>query len=736
MKNLSVKSSLIASVALVLILVSSVGATAALAAPFPSSAGSAITPDHHKPDHDKGNGNGNKPEKDKGKPDDRSNSGKGKGIGNSPMLKPVPAALGDFELAANGTAIAKRDGRDGPFTDASLVLQATVIREEGNHLRFHATGTVELKGEGEYDIIDAKGIIIFFKNPRGNAVSGLIHIAGKHAVDQDGSDLGKFKLRALVLGQLTDSSWKIIVFPSGKLGKEFLLVNMSGKIDGITGGPNPPPGSSDLSHFLVSAIPSSVVAGAGINVTVTAHMANGTLLKSYEEKAKITDTTESVRPVITPKFKDGVFKGILNITEAISSDKVKFTDVATGKSGESNAFSVTAGPLAKVELSPALVTIGPGEKAGFAAKATDKFGNELSGLTFGWALSTQNFGSIATTGNKANFTASSSITQDVELNLTASAGGMSDMSFISINPETPDVLDHFVIANISSPQTAGSNFQITARAVNASGHMIASYSGPMLLTDSTGSLNMTVSTGFSNGIWTGNVNITEADDDVVITAADMSSPSKNGDSNEFEVVAGALHHFGISQISNQTAGVQFNVIVSARDAFGNLKTDFAGNVTLGTNNGASPAGNSTQFVPTSHNYSAADGGQHTFAVTMYNAAQNVTVSATGSGKSGVSNLFDVRPAAVALVTVSPTSATVSPGGKATFTAEARDSFGNLVTGADFEWSLDPAALGDLDELSATAAEFRASSAIAVTTPGTVTAKVGSVSGTASVTVEV
>ena len=243
MKNLSVKSSLIASVALVLILVSSVGATAALAAPFPSSAGSAITPDHHKPDHDKGNGNGNKPEKDKGKPDDRSNSGKGKGIGNSPMLKPVPAALGDFELAANGTAIAKRDGRDGPFTDASLVLQATVIREEGNHLRFHATGTVELKGEGEYDIIDAKGIIIFFKNPRGNAVSGLIHIAGKHAVDQDGSDLGKFKLRALVLGQLTDSSWKIIVFPSGKLGKEFLLVNMSGKIDGITGGPNPPPGS-------------------------------------------------------------------------------------------------------------------------------------------------------------------------------------------------------------------------------------------------------------------------------------------------------------------------------------------------------------------------------------------------------------------------------------------------------------------------------------------------------------
>jgi hypothetical protein len=247
---------------------------------------------------------------------------------------------------------------------------------------------------------------------------------------------------------------------------------------------------------------------------------------------------------------------------------------------------------------------------------------------------------------------------------------------------------------------------------------------------------MTVTSGFANGVWTGNVNITKADDDVEITAMDVATPSKKGTSNGFDVVAGALHHFTINPIANQTAGVQFNVIVKAEDAFGNQKVDHVGNVTLSTNDGASPSGNATKFVPFTHNFTMADGGQHTYAATMYNAKQDVTVTATGSAKSGTSNEFDVAAGAVDEVTVSPTSATVSPGGKATFTAEARDAFGNLISGADFEWSVDPGSLGDIEETSASAAEFTASSGISSTTQGTVTAGVGSVSGSATVTVQV
>ena len=669
----------------------------------------------------------------KGKDDDREDDDDDK----PSMLRRVPTSLNSFELEADGVALAKRDGRDGPFMDASLEIRASFEREEGNHFRFHATGTVELEDNGTYDIVDAKGIIIFFKNLRGSKfVAGLLHIVGT-AIDEDGDSLGKFRLRALVLGE-ADNEWRIIVFPAAKLGPHIRLINMEGTITGLAGGITSPPQSpTALDHFKISSIPSAISSGSPLNVTVTAYMSNGTILKSYDGKAKITDLSGSVKPTLTPKFQNGVFQGVLNITEAISSDKVTFSDTETGKNGTSNSFAVVAGPLAKVDLSPASAVMAPGGAASFTAKGLDMFGNEISGLVFLWSLSSSDLGSISTSGNKANFTASSSITSDATVNLTASVGALADTSQISINPTATQLLDHFVFGNISSPQTAGSPFTMTVTAVNSSGATVTGYSGPMVLIDTTGSLNITVSTGFSGGIWTGSVNITEAGDDVKITAKDTVDPSKTGLSGEFDVVAGSLDHFEIGSIANQTAGSEFNVLVVAKDAFGNTKKNYEGNVTLSTNNGASPAGNVTLFVPSSHNFTAADEGQHTFKATMYNAKEDVTITASGSGKSGTSNEFDVLPAAIADVTVSPTSATVSPGGDATFSAEAHDSYGNEVEGAEFEWALDLASLGTLDVSPDTSsAEFTADSDILVTTIGNLTAKVGSISDSAEVTVSV
>ena len=734
MDNRAVRnSSALLAVTLMLILVSSVG-TSAYASGLLGYSSKAPLVEHHKPDHDKGGGNGSAAARDadKEKPKDKKNNGKRDTFGPASMFQPVPSALDDFELSAEGLALAKRDGRDGPLTDAEIELRATVIREEGNHFRFYATGTVDIDDGDEYDVIDAQGIIIFFKNPRGKSVAGLLHIVGKNVVDESGNELGKFRLRALVLDDPDNDTWRIVVFPSGKLGKNFLLVNMAGSISGIAGGEPQAPGNSSLDHFVVSSIP-NVGAGSNFDVTVTAHMSNGTLLKTYEARAKITDTTGTAKPLLTPRFQDGVFKGTLNITKSASSAKVKFTDVGTGKSGESNSFTVQAGALAEVVLTPSSANVVPGGKAQFEAKGIDRFGNELAGLTFVWALSSNDHGSISTAGSNANFTAATSVSSNVKVNLTAAAGGKADLSQISISPSSSLVLDHFVLGNIST-QTAGVPFQITVTAVNSSGATIAGYAGPMRLTDSTGSFNMTVASGFVNGVWTGNANIPEADDNVRITAVDIAS-GEDGLSNEFAVAAGALDHFDFNQIDNQTAGEQFSMQVTARDAFGNLITSYQGNVTLETEDGTSPNGNITLFAPTSYNFTAGDEGRHTFAATMYNAKENVTITATGSGKSGESNEFDVSPASVAKINVSPTSATVSPGGTATFSAQALDPYGNPVPGADLHWALD-SALGEIDELTVSTAEFTASSGISATTSGTVSAKVGTVTGTASVTVQV
>ena len=142
-----------------------------------------LAAEHHKPGHDNGGGNGSFSNGENEEGEENGNHGKGNGGKESEsekgsMLQPVPSSLDNFELSVKGIALAKRDGRDGPFADAEVNLHATILREEGNHLRFQATGTVDVDSDGEYDIVDAQGIVIFFKNLRGQSVTGLMHIVG------------------------------------------------------------------------------------------------------------------------------------------------------------------------------------------------------------------------------------------------------------------------------------------------------------------------------------------------------------------------------------------------------------------------------------------------------------------------------------------------------------------------------------------------------------------------------
>ena len=149
------------------------------------------------------------------------------------MFQPVPASLGNFELSASGMALAKREGRDGPFTDAELKLRGSVMQDEGTYLRFNATGTVVVDGNETYNLLDAEGTVIFFKHTRGDSIVGLLHIAGKNVLDGKGNDLEKFRLRAHVIDNSADNTWRVIASPAGKLGDNIMLVNMDGTIKGI-----------------------------------------------------------------------------------------------------------------------------------------------------------------------------------------------------------------------------------------------------------------------------------------------------------------------------------------------------------------------------------------------------------------------------------------------------------------------------------------------------------------------
>jgi hypothetical protein len=629
----------------------------------------------------------------------------------------------DFQLQADdGIALERGQGKNAAASsreDASLNLNASMVRLEGNHVRVDVDGTITV-GETKYKISDGNGIIIFFNNPGKNFFRGIIHITGM-ALDSHDNKL-KFHMRAFLIpsDDGDESTWNFVVAPAAKLGPKIRIVSLVGELSQIGADTGNGGGSANqhLDHFAVSTIPTTVEVGKLFNVTVTAKDKDDKTLKNYVGNARVSDKSGTVKPILLVGFKDGVFSGKMNITKATTSDKLTFTDVTTKKNGTSNTFNVVAGPISKIQLDPSSVTVQPGHKANFTATLLDRFENKISpsGKAFTWLLSSPDFGSIATNLNKANFTASSSVTVEANVTLTVkvnvtSSAFVQDHSKITISPTPQQALDHFIVEHISGHKMAGVAFPLNLTAVGSTGQPVTSYHGTIVLNDTTGTLQVVTNNGFSDGLWSGTVKITKASDNVTITVRDHDSPTKIGSSNQFEVRAAAIDRFKLTGIAgNQTAGKEFSFDVTALDEFGNTVKDYNGTVTLSTNDGSSPAGNGTELSPSPYTFiPSTDKGKHAFNATLYNAKANVTISVTESGKEGTSNKFTVQPSDVAKIIISPVSVSLAPGENANFTANAKDSFGNEVEPSEavFTWSLSSLSLGLLDPTTGSVVKFTA-----------------------------
>ena len=127
--------------------------------------------------------------------------------------------------------------------------------------------------------------------------------------------------------------------------------------------------------------------------------------------------------------------------------------------------------------------------------------------------------------------------------ITDSASGKASTSSLSwIN----DVLDHFSISTISSPQSAGVPFLITITALNSSNETITNYSSTASLSDTTSTISPNATGAFSNGVWSGNVTIASVRSNITIIA---SSNSKVGASNPITLTR-ALSSISLSKASD------------------------------------------------------------------------------------------------------------------------------------------------------------------------------------------
>jgi hypothetical protein len=132
------------------------------------------------------------------------------------------------------------------------------------------------------------------------------------------------------------------------------------------------------------------------------------------------------------------------------------------------------------------------------------------------------------------------------------------------------------------------------------------------------------------------------------TVSDAASPTMTVTQRDIPVTPGAVVGFAFRAPSNVLAGTPFSVVVSAVDAYGNVVTGYTGTVHF---IGPSGGGN---LLPPDNTFTAADGGTHTFSVTL---------GSTGTQSIGVQDTLNGGLKGQTSVKVN-TSGTTSGGGVA------------------------------------------------------------------------
>ena len=255
----------------------------------------------------------------------------------------------------------------------------------------------------------------------------------------------------------------------------------------------------------------------------------------------------------------------------------------------------------------------------------------------------------------------------------------------------PGALSSFAFGTVGTAQTAGVPFGVTVTARDAWLNVKTNYTGVATLSG-----NLSASTkgcgsgasspcspvysalGFSAGIGSANVTAYSAETARSLSVTDGAVTAA---SNSFAVGPGPLTSFDFAPIATQNAGVAFTVTVTAADAYGNVKSDYAGSPALGGSLGSSASGCGTggsSPCPPAYGTLSFVSGVGTASVTAFKAETARTLNAADGAVAGTSNQFDVVGGAVAEIAVGqqPTDTKFGTPIAPAITVLATDLYGN------------------------------------------------------------
>ena len=331
------------------------------------------------------------------------------------------------------------------------------------------------------------------------------------------------------------------------------------------------------------------------------------------------------------------------LVTGVAAGTTTITAASEGKTSTSTV-TVSQGAVARVEVTPAPLSMQVGQTQQLVAAAKDANGNVITGKTVVWA--SDNLAVATVSGGSVLARATGTAT------ITATVDGISGRSAVTV---TAVAVQSVSVSPSTLSLVVGQSGSLSATVVDASG---ATVSNPSVAWTSRDASVATVnpSTGAVTAVAAGS------------TTIDATSGGKKG-SATVTVSPVPVGSITISPSStNTTAGQTVQLVATVRDANGNVVTSSTVTWSSSDVQVAAPnsTGSTTADVPTSK-------------------AGTATITASIGNVSGTATIT-VNPGAVATVTVTAPASNLKVGNTMQLTATAKDSKGNTVPIQSFIWS--------------------------------------------------
>ncbi len=432
--------------------------------------------------------------------------------------------------------------------------------------------------------------------------------------------------------------------------------------------------SAAASRFVITA-DATAVAGSPASFTITAQDAYGNLAADYTGTIHFTsnDPQASLPADYTFSAADAGIATFSTTLKTAGNRTITAIDTTNGMTrGVSSAINVTPSAATTLGLvgggghigSPHIVTI----------TAFDIYGNIATGYNGLVHLTgSDSLIQLPADGAMINGIGSFIVTPMTlgAQTLTASSAAMTGTETIT---GTPGDASRFVVSTVSGG-VAGSTRTVTITAYDSFGNVAVDYAGTVYFSSSDlqASLPYYTFTAADIGTHTFSLILRTAGSQS-ITVCDLYNPAITTTQTGILVTAASATTMTVTALHGTVAGVSQNVTVTARDAFGNIATDYRGTIAMASSD-------LLANIPATYTFTAADAGTHVFAIALKSAGgQTFTAQDTTTALMNYSQR-DIQVSAAAMAGFAlraPSNATA--GVAFSFTVSAVDAFGNVVSG--------------------------------------------------------